>query len=351
MVTRLLTVLLCLLIAPAATFAQDNATATNKDADATEKPTAAASADAVRAVEHYNLRDGLALDGYDPVSYFPDGGGKPTKGDKSIQYEHRGVTYRFVNEANRERFKAVPEQYEPAYGGWCAYAVGKSGEKVEVDPKSFTIQDGRLFLFYRDLLTDTRKLWSKSREELQPAAELKWREISGERPVIAAFSLESVGDVQPISFKLSETRGRYVVLHFLLKTACPICQRYTQEYHRAADSFQNVDHVFIKPDSEAEILKWVKGISRRPTIYRDPDAELAARFGIPDGYKFHGETVHFPALIVIDPAGREVFRYVGKNNRDRFELADFRQRFPQLFKAENNATTQPATQPATQPRE
>lgn len=56
---------------------------------------------------------------------------------------------------------------------------------------------------------------------------------------------------------------------------------------------------------------------RHSPIYRDPDAGLAKQFGIPDGYAFHGQTVHFPALVLLDPEGKEVFRYVGKHNGDR----------------------------------
>ena len=37
----------------------------------------------------------------------------------------------------------------------------------------------------------------------------------------------------------------------------------------------------------------------RVTIYRDPDAALAKAYDIHDGYKFHGQTVHFPALALL----------------------------------------------------
>ncbi len=57
-------------------------------------------------------------------------------------------------------------------------------------------------------------------------------------------------------------------------------------------------------------------LSQNP-IYRDPEGALANAFGVPDGYKFHGQVVHFPATILLGPDGREVFRYVGKNNGDR----------------------------------
>ncbi len=60
-----------------------------------------------------------------------------------------------------------------------------------------------------------------------------------------------------------------------------------------------------------------------PVIYSDQDARLAETFGIPDGYEFHDEVVHYPALIIIDPEGNEVFRYVGESNRDRITFDQF----------------------------
>ncbi|MCU0228402.1 MAG: ribonuclease J [Bryobacterales bacterium] len=44
---------------------------------------------------------------------------------------------------------------------------------------------------------------------------------------------------------------------------------------------------------------------------------------IPDGYQFHGQSVHFPALVALDGEGKEMFRYVGKSNRDRMSVDDF----------------------------
>lgn len=41
--------------------------------------------------KNYNLEHGLAIEGYDPVSYFE---GKPEKGKASIPYTYQGVTYR-----------------------------------------------------------------------------------------------------------------------------------------------------------------------------------------------------------------------------------------------------------------
>ena len=111
-------------------------------------------------------KKGLAIEGYDPVAYFPEGGSSPKKGKREISYGYRGVTYRFANADNRERFKRTPARYEAAYGGWCAYAMA-DGKQVEVDPESYLIQDGRLMLFYKSFFNDTKKKWSKKPEKLQ----------------------------------------------------------------------------------------------------------------------------------------------------------------------------------------
>lgn len=109
----------------------------------------------------FNTTDGLALSGYDPVSYFPEAGGRPQRGDPAWTWEHEGRRYRFASEANRERFRAAPERYEPAYGGWCAWAVA-NGYKFEVDPESHLVADGRLLLFYRGVLGDARAEFEKA---------------------------------------------------------------------------------------------------------------------------------------------------------------------------------------------
>jgi len=113
---------------------------------------------------NFNLNDGLGLYGYDPISYFA---GKPAKGEKSITSQYQGVTYRFANAANKQQFDAAPAKYEPAYGGWCAWAMAQDGDKVEIDPESYKIVEGRLFLFYDGFWGDTLKEWNKSGQQAQ----------------------------------------------------------------------------------------------------------------------------------------------------------------------------------------
>ena len=135
-----------------------------------------------RDFQHYNLdKSGLAIQGYDPVAYFPEGGGKPTPGLKSLDFKYRGVTYRFATQANLDRFKSDPRKYEPAHGGWCSTAMAE-GKKVEIDPKAFKVTNGRLFLFYTNLISDARSTWNKDEPGNTKKADTHWKQISGEEP-------------------------------------------------------------------------------------------------------------------------------------------------------------------------
>lgn len=134
------------------------------------RPSLAQAPDAQRQ-KQYNLEKGLALEGYDPISYFD---GKPREGRREYTHTHRGVTYRFVSAANAERFKKDPMAYEPAYGGWCAYAMGATGEKVSVDAETYKITGGRLYLFYNKLFTNTLPKWNQDEAALARKADTHW---------------------------------------------------------------------------------------------------------------------------------------------------------------------------------
>lgn len=139
------------------------------------------------------------------------------------------------------------------------------------------------------------------------------------------------------TFNLADARGKFVALHFLLKTECPYCLRHTRDYFTKAATLPNVIHVFVKPDTEAEIKSWAAKLPAeelvKHPIYRDPDAKLAKAFSIPDGYKFHGQVVHYPATVLLNPAGMEVFRHVGKNNGDRLSFEKLAEKVGELTKA------------------
>lgn len=134
-----------------------------------------AAAPTYNSKEH-NLKKGLAIKGYDPVSYFNEGGAKPVKGLETITATHAGATYRFANQANAELFKANPDKYAPTYGGWCAWAVAK-GKKVSIDPTAYIVDEGQLYLFYSDDQVDD---WKKAKVASRTKADVKWMEIAKE---------------------------------------------------------------------------------------------------------------------------------------------------------------------------
>ncbi|WP_405610126.1 YHS domain-containing (seleno)protein [Polaribacter sp. Asnod1-A03] len=125
--------------------------------------------------DNYNIQKGYVAEGYDVVTYFNN---KAVKGDKKFKTEYDGVKYKFSSKENLETFKKSPQKYVPAYGGYCAYAIGEKGDKVSIDPKTFEIRDGKLYLFYNSWGINTLELWEKEgAERLKNKADKNWQEI------------------------------------------------------------------------------------------------------------------------------------------------------------------------------
>lgn len=123
----------------------------------------------------FNIENKVAIQGYDPVAYFKQG--RAIKGKKELASVYEGVTYYFSSAANKEFFLKSPSDYEPQYGGWCAYAMGNSGEKVGVNPETFKITEGKLYLFYNAFFTNTLKSWNKDEINLKTKADSNWKKI------------------------------------------------------------------------------------------------------------------------------------------------------------------------------
>jgi YHS domain-containing protein len=124
--------------------------------------------------QHYNLKKNIALGGYDPMTYFD---GKPLEGNPDVKWVYTGVTYLFSSAANLNKFKSNPDKYEPAYGGWCAYAMGETGEKVKIDPETFKILNGKLYLFYNFWGTNTLEDWDRNEKKLKESADHNWKNL------------------------------------------------------------------------------------------------------------------------------------------------------------------------------
>lgn len=123
----------------------------------------------------YNLKKGYAAEGYDVTSYFAN---KALEGDKQYTTVYDGVKFKFASQANLDKFTANPEKFVPQYGGYCAYAVAVKGEKIGIDPKTFEIRDGKLYLFYNSWGVNTLEKWQEAgAETLQGQADAAWAGI------------------------------------------------------------------------------------------------------------------------------------------------------------------------------
>ncbi len=115
-----------------------------------------------------NVKDGLAMEGYDPVSYFTDPA--PAKGTEAFTARYTGATYRFVSAAHRDLFVKEPAKYAPQFGGYCGYGAS-AGHLAPVDPLAFTIMSGRLIL---QNSKSVLKMWQKEPDARLKLADTNW---------------------------------------------------------------------------------------------------------------------------------------------------------------------------------
>ena len=125
--------------------------------------------------QNANTKKGFMAKGYDVVSYFDN---KVKKGTKDFAVEVDDVKYQFSSKENLNLFKDNPKKYIPQYGGYCAYVIGAKGEKVDINPETFEVRDGKLYLFYNSWGVNTLKLWKKEGAlGLKEKADKNWKKI------------------------------------------------------------------------------------------------------------------------------------------------------------------------------
>lgn len=119
---------------------------------------------------------GLAMQGFDPVAYFTDG--EATKGSYKITAVYDDATYRFASEEHKALFEANPEEYLPAYGGYCAFGTSM-GFKFDGDPNHWKIVDDVLYL---NLSKDIHDRWEGDIPGFIEKADGNWTEIADRDP-------------------------------------------------------------------------------------------------------------------------------------------------------------------------
>ncbi len=96
-------------------------------------------------------KEGVAIQGYDPVAFFTDS--KPVKGKPEFIAKKDGAVYLFASKEHRDLFLKEPAKYEPQFGGYCAYGLSKN-KLAPVDVEAFQIVDGRLLMQYSKGIRD-----------------------------------------------------------------------------------------------------------------------------------------------------------------------------------------------------
>jgi len=86
----------------------------------------------------------MALNGYDPVSYFNDS--KAVQGGMAFGHTYKDLQWYFSSRGNLNSFKAEPQAYVPQFGGFCSYALVDK-KIVLSDPAVWYIHNKRLYLF------------------------------------------------------------------------------------------------------------------------------------------------------------------------------------------------------------
>jgi len=115
---------------------------------------------------------GVAMGGYDPVSYFTEDA--PQIGRPDFEWVWAGLPWYFTSAANRDVFMRAPEIYAPQFSGRCLLSLSR-GYLSDGDPRLYAVYEQRLFLFYS---VGNREAFLLSPGEALHTAESEWPKLS-----------------------------------------------------------------------------------------------------------------------------------------------------------------------------
>ncbi len=119
----------------------------------------------------YYTTEGVALAGYDAVSYFD--GSTPIMGMPENSVMWKGARWHFTSQENRELFESNPRAFAPQFGGYCSYAMAM-GVLKSSDPRAWKVVDGRLYLTHS---IEIEEIWQQDQAEYIEMAEENWPAI------------------------------------------------------------------------------------------------------------------------------------------------------------------------------
>ncbi len=114
--------------------------------------------------------DEIAFEGFDLTTYF---NGQPVKGKAEHSLEHNKLKLRFATAQNKDRFVQNPEEFLPAYGGWCATAM-IYGDAVRPDFTRFKTQSGKILFFEVKAFFNGETQWDKDPAYYEVLAEAQY---------------------------------------------------------------------------------------------------------------------------------------------------------------------------------
>lgn len=114
---------------------------------------------------------GIALSGYDPLSYFVDG--KPRLGRAEHEVTWGGVTWRFTNEGNAVVFRRDANVYAPQFGGHGVVSIAK-GWPASGNPELWSLFDGKLYFFHS---LEALETWKADRKRWTRQAASRWPQV------------------------------------------------------------------------------------------------------------------------------------------------------------------------------
>jgi hypothetical protein len=140
---------------------------------------------------------GVAIDGYDPVTYFI--AAEPEPGLRDYEYVWQGVSWYFTSAANRDIFIRHPNFYAPQFGGHCVMSLSR-GYLSDGKPRLYVIDSLKLYFFYSSA---NRDAFLMSRSAALQAAADNWaalsKDLTGPEPAIALGSIAPDGQVATLS--------------------------------------------------------------------------------------------------------------------------------------------------------
>jgi YHS domain-containing protein len=116
-------------------------------------------------------KDGVAIQGYDPVAYFVQR--EAVKGSPEQIHQWSGTVWFFSSAENKSAFAAEPDKYAPQFGGHCSLSMAK-GRASRGAGDAWSVLDGKLYLNGNQ---EARATWLRNTSQSIYWADKEWPRI------------------------------------------------------------------------------------------------------------------------------------------------------------------------------